>query len=513
MTEEITFDPPLTVKAGQIQFVEACHPPLVAGEYKAGMSQIIKESEDAAVPWNSDPYRSDLVFSVDAPRFTLNPADIHSVYPPVNATGSFNNALPHVVFTRRTLPWERTLDGKPPEFGKAFPPWLGLLLLTDEELTDPTTGRIREVVSLPILSKDKDSLLIPKKEKVLVPDLGQDGSAATADQKFRSEKWAKEKWRYEMKTVDDSEKELCLTIDLPADLFKAVAPRYADLPYLAHVRQIDTGNKEVLGINDRGWFSLVIGNRLPQAEKEGTESGKSKQGIGHHAFLVSLEGWQDSLKDGWQPKEGRQVRLAVLGTWIFNCAGSNDFKFQMDLLNFDRKKPPAPDDRKQLPDSWLHLPYDRYNDNSTQPKDIVNAAYSRGYTVFNHIMRQGEKTVSWYRGPLVPLNYDKPAQVQELVSCADELLRYDPDIGLFDVTYAAAWQLGRLLALQNQSFALALNRTRKALRAKAEWLMHRAELKDRYKAIDVQDEKFIEDSLMEQMAGTAGEDLKNVVPE
>ena len=128
-------------------------------------------------------------------------------------------------------------------------------------------------------------------------------------------------------------------------------------------------------------------------------------------------------------------------------------------------------------------------------------------------MRQGEKTVSWYRGPLVPLNYHKPAQVQELVSCADELLRYDPDIGLFDVTYAAAWQLGRLLALQNQSFALALNRTRKALRARAEWLMHRAELKERYKALDVQDEKFIEDSLMEQMVGDAGEELKGAVPE
>ncbi len=530
MTEEIKFDPPLTVKAGQIQFIEACHPPLVAGEYKTGMSQIIKESEAAAVPWNSDPYRSDLVFSVEAPRFTFNPADIHSVYPPVNATGSFDNALPHVVFARRTLPWERTLDGKPPEFGKAFPPWLGLLLLSEDELTDPATGRMREVTSMPILSGKKDSLLVPQnKQKVLVPDLGQDGSAGTADQKFRSEKWAKEKWRYEMKTEDENEKELCLAIDLPADLFKAVAPRYDDLPYLAHVRQIDTGNKEVLGINDRGWFSLVIGNRLPQVEPKHETQDELKNetrdkpedkpevepavGKRHHAFLVSFEGWQDRLQEDWQPGEGQQVRLAVLGTWAFTCAGSNDFKAHMDLLNFDRDKPPAPDDRQQLPDSWLHLPYDPYKDESLEPKNIVNAAFARGYTAYNHIMRQGEKTVSWYRGPLVPLNYDKPAQVQELVSCADELLRYDPRIGVFDVTYAAAWQLGRLLALQNQSFALALNRARKALRARAEWLMHRAELKDRYKALDVQDEKFIEDSLMEQMAGGAGEELKSAVPE
>ena len=208
MNEEVIYQPPVTVKAGQIQFVAACHPPLVAGEYNAGMSQAIKESEDATVPWNSDPYISDLVFSVDAPRFTLNPADIHSVYPPVNATGSFDNALPHVVFSRRTLPWERTLDGKPPEFGKAFPAWMGLLLLTEDELKDQNTGQNREVVSLPILSKDKDSLLIPlDKEKVLVPDLGQNGSGDTADQIYRSEKWAKEKWRYEKKKDNEKERQ------------------------------------------------------------------------------------------------------------------------------------------------------------------------------------------------------------------------------------------------------------------------------------------------------------------
>ena len=504
MTDEIKYDPPLTVKAGQIQFIEACHPSLVAGQYKTGMNQVIKESEEAAIPWNSDPYRSDLVFSVDAPRFTFNSADIHSVYPPVDATGSFNNALPHVVFVRRTLPWERTLDGKPPEFGKAFPAWLGILLLTEDELTDPTTGRLREVISMPIVSQDKDSLLIPRaqeKENILVPDLGQFGSGDTEDQRFRAQKWNREKWQYENKKADENEGQLCLAIDFPADLFKAVAPLLNDLPYLAHVRQIDTGNKEVLGVNDKGWFSLVVGNRLPQADKR------------HHAFLVSLEGWQDRLKDDWQPEEGRQVRLAVLGTWSFTCAGSNDFKTNMDLLNFKRDDPPARQARKDLPDSWLHLPYAPYNDESLEPQDIVNAAYSRGYTSCNHFMRQGEKTVSWYRGPLVPMNYDKPAQVQELVSCADELLRYDPGTGLFDVTYAAAWQLGRLLALQNQSFALALNRARKVLRAKAESLKYRKELKDRYKAIDVQDEKFIEDSLMEQMAGGAGEELKSVVPE
>lgn len=500
MNEENQYKPPVTVKAGQIQFVEACHPPLVAGEYQAGMHQIIKESKDATVPWNSDPYASDLVFAVDAPRFTLDPAAIHSVYPPIGETGPFDNALPHVVFTRRTLPWERTLDGKPPELGKAFPPWMGLLLLEEDELpildeNGRSTGQSHPVKSLPVAGKDTDSLLFPQdQEMILAPDLGQNGPADQNDpaDTFRAKKWAKEKRQYE--------KESCLTIDLPADLFKAIAPRENDLPYLAHVRQVDTADKEVLGINDKGWFSLVISNRLPRADKR------------HSALLVSFEGYQDRLQESWKPADGQKVRLAVLGTWSFVCSGSNDFKARMDYLNFDPHRTPQQKDRKQLPDSWLHLPYEHYDDNSQDPQDIVNGAYSRGYTAFDHIMRQGEKTVSWYRGPLVPLNYKKPTQVQEPVSCADELMRYDPGTGLFDVTYAAAWQLGRLLALQNQSFGLALNRTRRALRAKAEWLMQRAELKDRYQELDLEDQDYLEDSFVKQLANGVGEELIKAVP-
>ena len=485
MNDDIKYTPPVTVKAGEIQFVEACHPPLVAGDYAVGMRQLIKESESATIPWNSDPYASGMTFSVDAPRFALDPAEIHSVYPPVNDTGRFNNSLPHVVFTRRTLPWERTLDGKPPKLGQSFPPWMGLLLLEDGELsirdeTGRETGKRYEVRSIPVISEGQDSLLVPlDKGAVLVPDVGQTGGAKTP-------RWEKEKRRYE--------KESCLAIDLPAGLFKQIAPRFDDLSFLAHVRQIDTGNKEVLSINDRGWFSLIIGNRLPQADTS------------HRAFLVSLEGHLDRLNEAWVPGPGKLVRLAVLGTWFFTCAGSNDFKARMDLLNFDQNNPPTPDHRGQLPDSWLRHPYDQYNDASLEAKDLVNGAYARGYTAFNHAMRQGEKTVSWYRGPLVPLIYDKPKQVQEPVSCADELLRYDPDTGMIDATYAAAWQLGRLLALQNQSFALALNRARRALRARAEALLRRKEL-------GLQDKDSLEESLMKNLAEGTGEKITNAVPQ
>lgn len=472
------YKPPLTIKAGQIQFIEACHPPLVAGGYTATIRQTLKDSPQAPLPWNSDPYLSTLTFSVDAPRFTLNPGDIHSVYPPVNEEGRFDNALPHVVFTRRTLPWERTLDGKPPEFGKPFAPWLALLLLWEEELQAlDDKGQIK---SLPIFSGAQESLLRTGLKDVLVPDLGQ-APGQTDEQKMRHQAWEQEEWRYQ------GEGKSCLAIDLPAALFKAIVPRDADLPYLAHVRQVDTGNKEVLGINDRGWFSLVMGNRLPQPNKT------------QRALLVSLEGFQDRLKEGWMPQDNQKVRLAVLGSWVFTCKGTNDFKAKMNALNF-------------TPDSGFRLRYESYNKDEPSARDTVNAAYSRGYTAFDHAIRHGERTVSWYCGPLAPLSYHKPKQIQKLITSTDELLRYDPEIGMFDVSYAAAWQLGRLLALQNQGFAIALDRVRGILRAKAEKLMREAELKQLRTDAKVPDKYSLEDSLMEHIANGGSKELENAVP-
>jgi hypothetical protein len=472
---KIAYAPPVTVKAGEIQFIEACHPALVAGEYRVSTVGEIRETKEKSSKWNSDRYASEVVFWVDAPRFTLNPADIHSVYPPANETGRFDNALPHVVFTRRTLPWERTLDGVAPQLGKPFLPWMALLLFHEDELqTKDSAGEVKEtqIRSLPICSATEDSLLRPHAKGILAPDIRQ-----------LEEDLYKEK--------------SCLTIDLRADLFKAVGPRDEDLGFLAHVRQVDTGDKEVLGINDKGWFSLIMGNRLPESNKR------------HRAFLVSLEGFQHRLKQNWAPAADEKVRLAVLGAWAFTCEGANDFKDKMHHLNGGESG------KEDLPEAGLHLGFDTYKDvykedrplKTKDANDIVNAAYARGYTAFDHFMRQGEQTVSWYRGPLVPLNYTKPKQIQQPVGCTDELLRYDPETGLFDSTYAAAWQLGRLLALQNQAFALSLDRARRALRARAEMRLRRDELIRLREDLKLPQKDFLEDSLMESFCDGFGDKL------
>ena len=76
----------------------------------------------------------------------------------------------------------------------------------------------------------------------------------------------------------------CLTLDLSMKLFQQIAPSWDDLPYLAHARQLGhTQHMETEGIDDEGWFAVVVGNRLPTPNKE------------QRAVLVSLEGHEASI--------------------------------------------------------------------------------------------------------------------------------------------------------------------------------------------------------------------------
>ncbi|QLQ31706.1 MAG: hypothetical protein HZT40_08995 [Candidatus Thiothrix singaporensis] len=57
---------------------------------------------------------------------------------------------------------------------------------------------------------------------------------------------------------------------------------------------------------------------------------------------------------------------------------------------------------------------------------------------------------------------------------ADELLGFHEDIGVFDTSYAAAWELGRLLALRSKTFATGLYNWKRN-HAQQVWQLEQAE--------------------------------------
>jgi hypothetical protein len=417
---------------GLIQFSQACLPPLFPGDYKIRVDQTIEEIRP------EKPFQSELDFSVAGPRFDLNPADVYSVYPPANQSGEFGNTLPQIVFTRRTVPWERTIDGSDPDNQNPCP-WLALMVLS---ASDFPAGKLPKIIT--------------RKVGELITTAEDDNCTGPALQKADLEDY-------------ESENDLCNTIDLPADLFSKVAPQQADLPYLAHVRTVSTDNKETLSYQTEGSFAVVLANRMPQAGTAGA--------VKNAVYLVSLEGFHNHLPaaGGSQKIASANVRLAVLAHWEFYCFGKNNFKVLMNNLATDRLQRPA---GPKMRDSMAA---------GDEAARQVGAAFELGYTALNHHIRNGEKTVSWYRGPLVPMFYPT-AETYPFLPSADKALRYNYNTGMLDASYAAAWQLGRLLALQNQQFAQALYRYRNQARLETKAAIDDADMFRAFRHLDADPE-------------------------
>ena len=90
---------------------------------------------------------------------------------------------------------------------------------------------------------------------------------------------------------------------------------------------------------------------------------------------------------------------------------------------------------------------------------MAKGAMAKGFCALTHHLRGGGRSVSWYRGPLLPVK-GNPRIEAALQWNGDALLGYDPSLGMFDVSLAAAWQLGRMMALAAPDYARALYRCR-----------------------------------------------------
>ncbi len=380
------------LKTGNIRFVQSCPPALDAGDYTLTVEQKVNAPGSGPLPAHK------AQFAVKAPRFSLDPAHIHAMYPPANHMGNFDSCLPHIIFNIRTLPWEVSLDGTPVERAanqdgsETTPPWLALLCFGEDENPEIQNITAGELGSPPA--------------GVEPPPISPDANAG------------------------ESSGDPCLVIDIPIDLFLAIAPKEEELHYLAHSRQVHTDCKETGAAVSDGWFSTVVCNRFPDSDAIG---------IRNTAHLVSLEGLGSYLPGGGKTFDSsvKYVRLISLATWSFTGVQSKmNFKELIDGLSVGRLALKSP-----LPD------------NSPSTKS-VSQALSMGYVPMNQTTRQGGKTVSWYRGPFVPLDIKKEGK--NFYNSADAALRYNPETGMFDISYAAAWQLGRLLALGSRNFAVSL---------------------------------------------------------
>jgi hypothetical protein len=127
---------------GQMYMFDYMLPPLTDDSYRLRVNTSANHGSDVLPIPEADAY-----FNVVGPRFRLSAADVAGSFPPRNGHGDFSLSLPHIALYDRTLPWERLLDptvsspvaATPPPINGATKqpggrlPWVALLLLHEGE--------------------------------------------------------------------------------------------------------------------------------------------------------------------------------------------------------------------------------------------------------------------------------------------------------------------------------------------------------------------------------------------
>lgn len=571
-----------SIPAGDIRFYDNYLPPLEAGDYSISVQQTVASTSlatggkalDKTFP--SSPPQTQ-AFTVVAPRFTLDPADIYSVFPPASALGTFDQNLSHIVLTKRNLPWERLIGPKDQTGGQDDPatPWMALLLFSPDEIIAPVivppptstlvnpsragTYNLHDVINPPpgtlgpnLVQESQDVLDQVTSIKVAnagtgytsaptVTISGGGGTGATATAQVQNgvvvsltvNSGGSGYTSDPTVTISGGggtgatavayRDVVCRAIDITTETFTKVTPRYEptaatpinELKYLAHCRQVNTGDKEVSSTKDDGWFSVVIGNRFagpgagpvikltlnaeglnytsaPDVTFSGgggtgaTAVAQVKDGVltsltltaggtGYTsppeisfsggggsgatasaqigapwvAHLVSLEGFAGYLAESptW-PSGVERVRLVSLYSWNFTCLSeSGDFRDLMMHLIDGQSAGGA--------GLLLRLPVTSAQQPAGSPQATAQQALNEGYAALSYETMIGDDTFAWYRGPFTPAPRPLFQNVTPYTSAAAAMI-YDQNNALFDQSYAAAWQTGRLLALADQSFGTKL---------------------------------------------------------
>lgn len=196
-------------------------------------------------------------------------------------------------------------------------------------------------------------------------------------------------------------------LTVPKQTYRDVMPAAEDLPWLTHVKFVDLSASEDFIAEQDGWFSTMIANRfVPSFD------GRSVKSTVH---LVSVDGYLN----GDIPADCDRVRFISIYHWSVYSEKTQDQSF-VSLMNGISR----------------------------------NSRSVEGQSLKPHYLRTGEKTYSRYHSPLIPYHTERYENLGgEDRYTADGRLIYDAQNGILDVSYSAAFNLGRLISLSRRTEA------------------------------------------------------------
>jgi hypothetical protein len=463
----------------------------VLPQVTAGKYQLV--SDQTGTPFDVEPERTHV--TVSSPRYTMPPDQILSTFPPANAEGAFGDRLPQIVLKRRTLPWERNPAGA----ATVSPtPWLALVVVAEgeAELSTPTPVEQCVTPGTPLLDPaDRDvpegyylavtdtvlRKIFPTQEdlQLLVHvrevDVQDTELAAGDDDGWAAVVLANRLPVYDT-AADKPVRYLACLVNLEGQL-AALPPSVQPIDSFQFALAQDWS---VLATRETHADHFVAGGGrgapLGRAALDGggrglPSIGAELKGSAAEATAATEAAWRarptEAVADAaLQPDAARIVRdtmgigfrfpielfaqervlrFPVLAYWSFTTSEGATFETLMQDLDvglLGTVPPPEPD---------------------APPAPEGPELVETGHIGLEHRTRRGDAASAWYRGPLVPHPTDREAPDTEgqlpVAHSADQLRRVLPD-AREDLSHAAAYEIGRLLALSQLSIVSALLRFR-----------------------------------------------------
>ncbi|CAH0024104.1 unnamed protein product [Clonostachys rhizophaga] len=342
---------------------------------------------------------------VVTPRFSLAPGVIDLVYPTPGISVE-HTILPHIVFTDPHLPWSRSPSPAhtPEDEDKGNPrsssTWLALLVFSLDEL------QLNQSQVKHIFQNMPPDIKLEQSETCTLRTLAGHAPLPNDIENLVNTTGFKE----HEDALDAAEPTELIMV--PGKLFNGLfvapdGPRdkldVACYKHMAHVRQVATDGMVNAGADSDEAISSVVVSRRTGPFDADTPSTMI-------AHLVSLS-WDDEML---LPKDEDHVAMVSLHSWTYTYLPSKN--------------------KAKTPDMLANLV-------------------------------TGEVTAALLRGPLTPVQVPRPLTNNTLMlsNFGTDLDILDPRLGLMDITYSSAWQLGKSLAMADVAFCAALARHRDAV--------------------------------------------------
>lgn len=492
-------------------------PALEAGPYTVSASQVItayKEKEAQARTVQNqylvqDPLKPNALvpakpvlpvlqtFNVVAPQFSLDPALVNSFYPPSGHQDE-GRVLPHIVFNDPHVPWLRDVGrsswvtspiadepaGGPSWAGRSRVPWMALLVFKPEDLR--------------LGAGDPEALGISKLDAwVTVANSGTtppaDGAYELQVSEFmklpsrvRTENGMTDKEKGGLASSTDKTNIIFPRKDFVMSAFSNdgtgtgsngtnLTPLNA-LQLMAHVRHVNTKGMPDTDPTQApdAYYSVVVSSMTGDVIEA--------QLTTHVVHLVSIENIDATIQAGMTGPSDR-VAVISLFSWTYSCIPeSADFATTVKALAQSSQPLRAPDQAIQVLDAQIA----NLKQTETAKKTGMTALKTRlehGYTLSRWRDALGEESMAFMRGPLVPKGQHSQPPDDSNTNPAPHLpgsdswpvtsmtgknyMIFDKSVGVFDMTYASAWSLGKLMAISDGTFTAALTRLRSRTRTTA----------------------------------------------